>query len=58
MKARGDSNVRRHDLVRDVLAWACRRAGLSVQVEPPLDAVQKDRADLIVRDLANNRLPH
>ena len=42
--------------MRDVLAWACRRAGLSVQVEPPLDAVQKDRgrADLIVRDLANN----
>ena len=23
-------------------------------MEPPLDAIQKDRADLIVRDLANN----
>ena len=52
-KARGDTVVRRHDLVRDVLAWAFRRAGLSVQVEPVLSNETKDRADIIVFDLNN-----
>ena len=52
-KARGDTTVRRHDLIRDVFAWAYRRAGLSVQVEPPLSNETNDRADIIFHDLNN-----
>ena len=53
-EGRGDAVVKRHDLLRDVVAWACRQAGLAVQLEPNLSLTDKLRADLIVRDLHNN----